>query len=890
MPFERSPLKKFAKELKGKFVIGHSGHRNILPSDKTKILNLLKVKIIQLRHKNSKPCILISPIADGADELAIQAAFDSGIQVAILWSTPLEQQKLAALISRQGNNILNFQMSGNGDQLYTNQADLIIKYSLEILLLWDGIQNDKTGGPSYIFRQLYYKATKPKCLHQLVIPRADSPFPVRAIGMHTEHNFIGHPELNWYENFCTDPKGIKFSGPTQVNSKESFSLVSWWNKYESFILQFIAPALLLLTTIILGYIGFENYQICLNKNNKAAPLLDFLDYAFKAINLATLNSSVIGDSGNCNNLTLNIARISGVIFLIYAFILAFIKLTGSNLNRFWILSWRIKFLIQKLLHLISGTKTDRNGPYDTLIGLSEQSHYLAMNLLQHGHKVIIISDDEPSTYKTTCQLAGAVIYSDKPSLKRVFEKSKIQNSDSIYIFSQDDTQNARTLQHADRYLSEKGKNHKPKLFVHVNDIRERYFLDNTTTIPAETFQINENISRKLLREHPLDRPYYQYYQSQRIQVKKVQVIIIGFGALGQTLALHIAGNGHYHKDLPLSIKVYYEAKEDAAVKNFTAQYPCFYKNSPGYQQANCASEIQQEVFLPNNSAALIEFEPLPIAENILLHDGFSIYDYIKTQHIVNIYTCIENALLSASLTNDILPYLNYLKVNQNCNLQVFCFCNLPDLQEIASIEEKLNKSANDIPVNCFGNYIEACSYSAIHQNHLDDFSKRLALWYHFLYEKGYNLLQLKQHWGNEKIESLDQQANELWETQTESIKDANRAAADHIFIKLRSAKIENSDKLTDVATKLHNIESDLSQMEHTRWCAQKLIEGFQPLMDSANGTAAEAEWINDSKKKKTYQSIKLHLNLKPFNQLSLNEKNKDHSQIEGIPYILNLQR
>lgn len=882
MSSQTKTLQDFATELQGYLVIGHSGHRNIFPEQKDPIFCALKEKINEIKNKSTQPCVLISGLAAGADELAVRAAIDCGIMVSVLLADKQETDRLKSFNNK--NQIIRsaFQVTGTDDDLYVNQAELILLYSNQILLLWDGVDSGKGGGPSYIYQKSIDKKAHQNtlCLHQLVTPRETNPFPVLAKRLGKKRLFIDNPELKWYDNDC--PIVIKESWSERIN------ILGFLNRHESLILQFVLPAFLLLLTIFLGMKGFYDYHICLHQSPASSPLLNQTDYFFKALNLATLNSSVLGEGSNCEPFILDAARFSGLVFFAYAVLLTLIKLTGSNLNRFWIHSWRIWFKIGKLFKFLKNFS--RKGPYDTIIGMSEAAHYLALDLLKSGHKVVVVDSDGESVYKTTCQAAGALIYSNKPNLKVVLEKIKIELSDSIYIFSEDDSINARFMQHVDRHLTKVDKKHKPKLFVHVKDVRERYFLDNTTLIQKETFQINENISRKLLREFPLDRTQYSFYSRTGVELKKVQVIIMGFSDIGKTICLHVAGNGHYQNNISLAIKIYYEPAERENVTNFKAQYPCFYENSKGFERDNCARQIQHEVFLTHGSAALIEFEELPSAESIILHDSFSLYGHIVKENIVNIYCCSENALFSASLANDILPYLNFLKIKNSCNLQVLCYCNLPDLQEIAIIEEKLNKAASDVPIQCFGNFLEACSFSAIHQNHLDDFSKKLGLWYHYVHGLKMEVADAKLLWLQNEIAELDKTALFYWDKQSESIRDANRAAADHIFIKLRHAGVSSNDGATYAATKLEEHKVELAKIEHTRWCAQKLIEGFSPLIDTSEGANAESKWIEDKETKNMLQSLKLHLNLKPFDQLSTSEKKKDFSQIEGIPYIINLGR
>ncbi|WP_421943319.1 hypothetical protein [Pedobacter sp.] len=885
--FKRGEASLSIPQLRTHLVIGHSGHRNVFEDQQKKIQESISFKLKQIRDNSQRPCLLLTGLAEGADKLAVRAALELGIEVAILLGKD-EQENKKELENLYGTSMNAYQVKGEKDQLFANQADLIIRHSRHILLAWDGIQNNLLGGPSYIFKQVHYhnKADKQTCLHQLMTPRESSPFASRAAGMGRNKVIVGNAELSWVES--AEPFKKPLNIQEWFSAKFSWNLVAKLNKYESLFLQAILPAFLLLLTIIAGYNGFKDYQACVIGKDDKKALLDAMDYFFKAVNLSSMGTSVLGEYVECSNRALNLARISGAMLFTYAFMLAFLKLTGSNLNRFWILVWRVKFASYKLRHILFSMEMKKKGAFDTIIGLSEQSHYLALDLIKNHRKVIIIDEEGSAVHKTTCQQAGAIIFGSKPTLDRVFEKAKVKDSDSIYVFSDEDTKNARNLQHVDRYLLRKGKKRKPRLFVHVSGVSERHFLQNTTSITMETFQVNENISRKLLREYPIDRDADTHYKRTGSTAKDIKAIILGFSPLAEKMCLHIAGNSHFHKSLPLSITIYHEEEEFERVRDFKARFTCFYENGAGYDTNTFARAIQREVFLPDGKS-LINFEVLPKGEYSVLHDGFSLYSQLKKGSIVTIYNCMENAVKGASFTHNILPMLNYLKKQNQFSLEVFCFCNLPDLQEIDMIEEKLNTQADSIAVYCFGNYIKACSYQAIHQNHLDRFTRRHALWFHHTSEDKISMDDTKKMWIMRGMASIDIEAAAYWANMQENLKDANRAAADHIFVKLRRAGVKPTDGLLTISEKLYEIENQLAEMEHSRWCAQKIIEGFAPLCDLDNYHQAKVEWLSEEALKKMYQSLRLHLNLVPYKSLEKDESIKDNQLITGIPFILNLQ-
>ena len=103
-----------------------------------------------------------------------------------------------------------------------------------------------------------------------------------------------------------------------------------------------------------------------------------------------------------------------------------------------------------------------------------------------------------------------------------------------------------------------------------------------------------------------------------------------------------------------------------------------------------------------------------------------------------------------------------------------------------------------------------------------------------------------------------------WEDLNEIMKDANRWSADHLSVKLRSIGFDGRDlSIFDKVANDPEFFEKLSEMEHRRWMAERLMDGWSygPKRDSRK---------------------KIHDLLIPYGQLAVEEKNKDKDMIRNI--------
>ncbi len=107
-----------------------------------------------------------------------------------------------------------------------------------------------------------------------------------------------------------------------------------------------------------------------------------------------------------------------------------------------------------------------------------------------------------------------------------------------------------------------------------------------------------------------------------------------------------------------------------------------------------------------------------------------------------------------------------------------------------------------------------------------------------------------------------------WEGLNEVMKDANRWSADHLSVKLRSIGFDGQDlSIFDKVANDPEFFEKLSEMEHRRWMAERLMDG----------------WSYGPKR--DYRK-KIHDLLIPYGQLAVEEKDKDKNMIQNIKNLV----
>lgn len=817
--------------------IGISGHIDLIPKDFPFIKERLKEKLEKLiKGISLSDVVLYTGMAEGADSLTAEVAIKLGIRVVALRSTLNKDEPLPDGIEKQ---LLKNHFSANEEELsYDALGYFLVQKCDHLLVLWDGIYNGKKGGTSEVVLKALNSQRK-LSLHHMVVPRTQNKYPLA--------NLL-QESLNFDKNkFQRIPFTVHFSwidlDLPLVKTSNFFSRLIIDGKHflkSQLFLSFLLPLIFVIATILLGRAGFLTLDPELSPSNAF----------FKAVNLLTFNDSVIITPEDLPN-SLQAARYIGLLTTLAAFAFAFFLALGNE--------WQRAKLF--FLQLIFPSR------YTLVIGSGEKCFDLVKDLRQTKKKVVWLVSTDSSLFAEEVSRMGVILVHGQSHSESMLNKIHYKKAREIFLMDDEDTNNIRGVLELDRLSDNVIRSQ--QWYVHIQNRQQREFLSNhihgKSWQHLHVFDTYENTARRLQLYYPFDR----FYQSPGIDI--AHVVVIGFGRLAQEIVLNALRLGQFPFGNRLKVSVF--CKNATIEKNkFQALHPVLELNarSPGHLKS------VQENLWENDS---LEFLELPQADSELLSGRNPLFRQILGERqIVSLYFCMENGFESGVLLSVLLPKLNYTKIQNNCNLQVFCFYNFPDKKEEKATEYRFNIMAPDIPVVCFGNLLDECSAEAIRDRALDALPKQIAYWY--TQEYGDSTLNIEQTW----LQTSEQE------------KESNRNAADHLWIKLRSVwhvidwqfNRKTFELLLDEAT-IKKHETPLCETEHRRWCAELLLKGFRPLQDAYLSDEA----IEDSKAlwfqpggKAILKAQKLHIDLLPFSQIKPGEQKKDLSQIRHIPEFL----
>jgi len=621
--------------------------------------------------------------------------------------------------------------------------------------------------------------------------------------------------------------------------------------------EFLFPFFIAIYTLFTGTYGFFLVE----------P--DLGNAIFNAANLLTLNSSdfsFIEAEGKLINLWLINARLTGGFFLAYAFFLALSLATGKeNINR-------LKFWF---------TRKFRKEPFYVVIGDTQKALFLALDFEEKNKKIVFLYQENKED--VAFNLEGKDIYymTGNVTSRSGLEKTYFELAEKVYLLNDSDDENFRACQEMIEIMLEK-KSDQGNWFVLMKDLRKRTLLTKLMgtlpTVKMKIIDINQNVARKLVLINDTEALADP-------EIKTYQNIIFGFNELARAIVMQLLRVGHFPKDKRLHIQVFYEDKDQESINVFKAKHPELFID---HGDSKKWRSLKEYTFL--SSGPILDFTPLPSADSQLINPNFKLYDLIRKTAAINIYVCLANGLDSASLLATLLPRLNN---EENKFLKAYCYYNYLDEHEELMIKERLSEITNNaIPVSCFGNDLANCQINAIENHERDLLAKYIAYLYDEIYnnkpkisddsqnitgiEKDLRIFEsLKSKIKNWKIESI----NKCWDNTKEIDKESNRQAADHAIIKfaLRGKNPQPIEAVDQYLIRDHEIDQ-LAEVEHRRWNAEKLLLGWLPAPEEIN----HENWLENKNK---LRSQKFHFHLSNYDDLPIEEKGKDHTQIMGLPYI-----
>ncbi|MBV9763163.1 MAG: hypothetical protein JO340_21550 [Acidobacteriaceae bacterium] len=475
------------------------------------------------------------------------------------------------------------------------------------------------------------------------------------------------------------------------------------------------------------------------------------------------------------SVALVLAKLFAVIFVSAASIAVLMEFFGKRLRLLWIAL---------------------TGGHVVICGPSLLAECLARDARAEGLPALIVEVEAgaPPRHSKTLDSTLPVRYAIG---SRVLRNAGAQRAKYFFAALESDSLNVGTAMRAAALSAHRSTASREPLqiFAHIVDpqlralLRERRALVvGTGPARVTTFNIFESAARQLFAEHPLDRiPIAP--RDDRV----VQLIIVGFGLMGEALlvqACRISHHANLKKLKVLVVDLHATRKE----RLFRFRYP----------QLNqlCTAEF-------------LEFDAEEPAAQIRIS-----------------YACSESAAITTAIIafdNDARSLSLALSLVHRQNVTVPIRVRLSDPAGLATLIASTSAAPLSDQLTAFGSLEEAAALKNVVDPELDGMARDLHEDYRRRRERD----------GAPKNDPTLRP----WKDLEEDYMDSNRQAADHIPIKLRAIGCHSAPTASELLEPVKNFTLEeielLAQIEHLRWNAERFLAGwtFGPIRDTIKRTS-----------------------------------------------------
>jgi hypothetical protein len=392
------------------------------------------------------------------------------------------------------------------------------------------------------------------------------------------------------------------------------------------------------------------------------------------------------------------------------------------------------------------------------------------------------------------------------------------------------------------------------IFISDASLREAFQREAIFPYTGPNYQVNvrgldlcELASRQVLDRSPLD--------FERIQpggATVVHLIIFGFGPVGQQMALQAVKIGHFANFQKMHVTVI-ERERSSRPHRFLERYPKFAEI--------CDFKL---VDLKLGTDSVDDVNPVPQLRSLIPVKA-------GVKELTTVALSWDTSSETASGERDMFQRLEADDpTNLRAALGLAEDVKSPTIRFLvfqtrttgfgALFPTEGRGEAIGHRMHAFGTLEEVCSLTTLLHEREDAIAK-----------------VLHQIWFDNQITQGNAPGSNpalfLWDRLPERFKESNRQAADHIVVKLRAVGYR-VDRLRQDQLRVTKLDEDdqvdlMAQMEHQRWCAEKLLQGY-----------VYGDLRDDVAKTQPY--------LVPWDKLMHDVQDYDRQQVRGIPGALYL--
>jgi hypothetical protein len=436
------------------------------------------------------------------------------------------------------------------------------------------------------------------------------------------------------------------------------------------------------------------------------------------------------------------------------------RLLGNQIKRWW---------------------TVRKGAHTIVSGLSGAGLELVNQLRRDKDPVVAVEGSDTSA-GIKAEEAGACLLAGNPADRHLLQKTGLSRAKCLLMATGDDFANIAAAVRSLELAKESG-GHTPRAFVHIADPQLRIHLRHQRTFrsdgptPAKIFNLFDHSARLLIQDHPLDhapiRPATQ---------QAVQLVVIGFGRMGEAVLTRAAMTGHYANLKPLEAVVI-DREADRKERLFRGRYLHF-------------KQIVNARFLKLD------------AQEPATQDQIAALCADPTKTISTIVIAFNDPHQELSIAWSLADRLDgraqiRLRLRDKSGASVL-------------LGRPQAAGAPTGPISVFGSLRNACAKKVWFDSDLDVMAKALHEDY------------LRRLPAAERTRA-DNRSAYAWDCLDDDLVESNRQSADHIPVKLRALGRHTVPKGSP-GTPITEFGKDdvevLAKMEHRRWMAERFLANW----------------------------------------------------------------
>lgn len=617
------------------------------------------------------------------------------------------------------------------------------------------------------------------------------------------------------------------------------------------------PAVFVIVTICAGTSGYFLHLSGLPSHKDATTLSILLEGFFRSLSFLVLSMGSVPVSESVQFVLLSVGRASGLLFFSYAALISIGVVFADQLRPLRVEIWAA----------LSYLPTIENRGHVIVCGIGEDGYAIAKEFLESGEKVVAI-DTDPTGQLADLKTEGAVVFTDDATREGVLtDYARLHHATEVFATTGSDTANGDIVEIVNRWAKSNNKTNVIEITARMDDKRLRRTLHEETmpigTVLFRTYNVPSATARELLTAYPVDNIMHTD--------QRIHVWIVGWTAFSEALLDQLLNLMHYPDSIDRKVTVITTQPEyvEREIASLSPGIDPEWWDDPSMQM------FVKELF-PD-----IEIHQLPGSDMELLSNQNALYDNLKVGDKLTIVADDVDEGSLRGLLSTWGPKLDELTRQFDLDARI---------AYRSSADTEWTPPLSAMATHSYEAFEDGCSIESVRGEKRDRVAKRLALVYHLLYEEDpvevfpwRESLPLEKETDIEEVLSWleelstserERHATVVWRSLPENQRESNRHAADHAVIKHRMASVLGDPKGENIST-----VRDLAESEHRRWCAEKILDGWEPLPNEEKGRWEQEDGERMLREQRYHPDI---VPVEPLREKMDGEWDKDISQVKSI--------